>query len=52
MTLSEAGRELLADEAQAREVWLTERLDKLDPDSLATLRDAVGILTALVAEDD
>ncbi|AHD22851.1 MULTISPECIES: Rv0880 family HTH-type transcriptional regulator [Rhodococcus] len=52
VTLSEAGRELLADEAQAREVWLTERLDKLDPDSLATLRDAVGILTALVAEDD
>ncbi|MGX7723724.1 Rv0880 family HTH-type transcriptional regulator [Rhodococcus pyridinivorans] len=52
VTLSEAGSELLADEAQAREVWLTERLDKLDPDSLATLRDAVGILTALVAEDD
>ncbi|APE07912.1 MarR family transcriptional regulator [Rhodococcus pyridinivorans] len=52
VTLSEAGRELLADEAQAREVWLTERLDKLDPDSLATLRDAVGIFTALVAEDD
>ncbi|WP_443209611.1 MarR family winged helix-turn-helix transcriptional regulator [Rhodococcus rhodochrous] len=52
VTLSEAGTELLADEAQAREVWLTERLEKLDPDSLATLRDAVGILTALVAEDD
>ncbi|QHG80672.1 Rv0880 family HTH-type transcriptional regulator [Rhodococcus rhodochrous] len=52
VTLSEAGSELLADEAQAREVWLTERLDKLDPDSLATLRDAVGILTALVTEDD
>ncbi|MDJ0398766.1 MarR family winged helix-turn-helix transcriptional regulator [Rhodococcus rhodochrous] len=52
VTLSEAGNELLADEAQAREAWLTERLEKLDPDSLATLRDAVGILTALVAEDD
>ncbi|BDB59122.1 MULTISPECIES: Rv0880 family HTH-type transcriptional regulator [Rhodococcus] len=52
VTLSDAGSELLADEAQAREAWLTERLEKLDPDSLATLRDAVGILTALVAEDD
>ncbi|MDO1483561.1 MarR family transcriptional regulator [Rhodococcus rhodochrous] len=52
VTLSEAGTELLADEAQAREVWLTERLEKLDPDSLGTLRGAIGILTALVAEDD
>ncbi|MEU5840706.1 MarR family transcriptional regulator [Rhodococcus sp. NPDC047139] len=52
VTLSDAGHELLADEAQAREVWLTERLDKLDAQSLETLRDAVGILTAIVAEDD
>ncbi|WP_213932208.1 MarR family winged helix-turn-helix transcriptional regulator [Rhodococcus sp. B50] len=52
VTLSDAGTELLADEAQAREVWLTERLEKLDPASLGTLREAVGILTALVSEDD
>ncbi|MFX1756411.1 MULTISPECIES: MarR family transcriptional regulator [Rhodococcus] len=52
VTLSDAGTELLADEAQAREVWLTERLENLDSASLATLREAVGILTALVAEDD
>ncbi|WP_241385743.1 MarR family winged helix-turn-helix transcriptional regulator [Rhodococcus sp. CH91] len=52
VTLSDAGKELLDDEAQAREAWLTERLEKLDPDSLGTLREAVGILTAIVAEDD
>ncbi|WP_420753873.1 MarR family winged helix-turn-helix transcriptional regulator [Rhodococcus sp. O3] len=49
--LSEAGRELLRDEAQAREAWLTERLQQLDQKSLDTLRDAVGILTTLVTED-
>ena len=51
VTLSEAGSGLLADEAQAREAWLTERLEKLDPDSLATLQRAVGILSTLVSED-
>jgi|SRR5690606_17620517 len=50
--LSDSGRDLLADEAQAREAWLTERLDKLDEQSLETLRSAVDIFTALVAEDD
>jgi DNA-binding MarR family transcriptional regulator len=49
--LSESGRALLRDEAQAREAWLTERLQQLDQDSLDTLRDAVDILTALVTED-
>ncbi|MBH0120946.1 MarR family winged helix-turn-helix transcriptional regulator [Rhodococcus sp. NPDC003382] len=49
--LSEAGRELLRDEAQAREAWLTERLQQLDQKSLDTLREAVGILTTLVTED-
>ncbi|MEZ5149703.1 MarR family winged helix-turn-helix transcriptional regulator [Rhodococcus zopfii] len=49
--LSESGRDLLRDEAQAREAWLTERLQQLDQDSLDTLRDAVGILTVIVAED-
>lgn len=51
VALTAAGRALLADEEEAREVWLTERLDTLDPGSLATLREAVGILTALVAEE-
>ncbi|MGX6510913.1 MarR family winged helix-turn-helix transcriptional regulator [Rhodococcus sp. SJ-2] len=50
--LSSAGDSLLADEHQAREVWLTERLTKLDDDSIAILRDAVGILTELVSEED
>lgn len=51
VTLSATGQALLDDEAQAREVWLTERLQRLDPDSLETLRGAVGILTALVTDD-
>lgn len=49
--LSSTGDSLLADEHQAREVWLTERLTKLDDVSIATLRDAVGILTELVSEE-
>lgn len=49
--LSDSGRDLLADEAQAREVWLTARLEKLDEESLVTLRSAVEILSALVADD-
>lgn len=49
--LSEPGRDLLRDEAQAREAWLTERLKQLDQNSLDTLRDAVVILTALVTDD-
>lgn len=51
VALSDAGQALLDDEAQAREVWLTERLQRLDQESLETLRGAVGILTALVADD-
>lgn len=52
VTLSDAGKELLDDEAQAREAWLTERLEKLDPDSLVTLRSAVDILSSLVSEEN
>ena len=50
--LSPVGDSLLMDEHQAREQWLTERLAKLDDASVATLRDAVVILTELVSEDD
>jgi len=51
VSLSSAGHEMLADEAQAREAWLTERLQKLDPKSLGTLHDAIEILSALVTEE-
>ncbi len=43
---------MLADEAQAREAWLTERLEKLDPAGLATLRSAIDILSALVNDEN
>ena len=52
VTLSESGKEMLADEAQAREAWLTERLEKLDPASLTTLRSAIDILSALVNDEN
>ncbi|WP_226438591.1 MarR family winged helix-turn-helix transcriptional regulator [Rhodococcus yananensis] len=51
VALSEAGYEQLAEEDEAREVWLTERLEHLDPGSLETLRGAVRIFTELVADD-
>lgn len=52
VSLSDAGRALIADENEAREAWLTERLSDLDEGQLATLRDAVEIITALVADAD
>lgn len=51
VTLSPSGQEMLADEAQAREAWLTERLQRLDPKSLETLHGAIEILSTLVTEE-
>ncbi|MBT0566410.1 MarR family winged helix-turn-helix transcriptional regulator [Williamsia sp. CHRR-6] len=52
VTLSELGREVITDEANAREAWLRSQLEKLEPDQLGTLRDAVEIMTHLVASTD
>ncbi|MDI9914864.1 MarR family transcriptional regulator [Rhodococcus sp. IEGM 1379] len=48
VTLSGAGQALLADETHAREAWMNEQLSGLSADELATLRGAVGIITAMV----
>lgn len=50
--LSASGKALLADETEAREAWLTERLAELDDEQAEVLRKAVVILTGLVAADN
>jgi DNA-binding MarR family transcriptional regulator len=52
VTLSDAGHALIADETHAREAWMNERLSGLDESELKTLRDAVGIITAIVADSE
>ncbi|BAH53287.1 MULTISPECIES: Rv0880 family HTH-type transcriptional regulator [Rhodococcus] len=52
VTLSDAGHALIADETHAREAWMNERLSGLDESQLKTLRDAVGIITSIVAESE
>jgi DNA-binding MarR family transcriptional regulator len=39
--------ELLSAEAQAREAWLSERLQELPPEERAVLREAAGIIEKL-----
>lgn len=52
VSLSTAGSALLADEAAAREVWMTEQLATLEPAQLQTLADAVTIMTAIVEHSE
>ncbi|KAF0961916.1 MULTISPECIES: MarR family winged helix-turn-helix transcriptional regulator [Rhodococcus] len=52
VTLSDAGHALIADETHAREAWMNERLSGLDESQLKTLRDAVGIITSIVADSE
>ncbi|WP_042940124.1 MarR family transcriptional regulator [Rhodococcus sp. AW25M09] len=52
VSLSPAGEELIADEASAREAWMTAQLAGLEPDQLDTLRDAVTIIGALVNDSE
>jgi DNA-binding MarR family transcriptional regulator len=52
VTLSDAGHALIADETHAREAWMNERLSGLDEAQLKTLRDAVGIITSIVADSE
>lgn len=52
VSLSPAGRELIADEASAREAWMTAQLAGLGPEQLDTLRDAVTIIGALVSDSE
>ncbi|WP_067647138.1 MarR family winged helix-turn-helix transcriptional regulator [Nocardia harenae] len=52
VSLSPAGQALLADEASAREAWMTEQLSGLDDDEIEVLNRAVGIMKKIVAESD
>jgi DNA-binding MarR family transcriptional regulator len=52
VSLSAAGKELIADEASAREAWMTAQLEGLDEPQLTVLRDAVTIIGALVSDSE
>ncbi|MFD8244718.1 MarR family winged helix-turn-helix transcriptional regulator [Nocardia sp. NPDC059691] len=52
VSLSPAGRALIADEASAREAWMTERLSTLTEDQLVVLTRAVAIMKQIVAESE
>ncbi|KIQ18859.1 MarR family transcriptional regulator [Rhodococcus sp. Leaf7] len=52
VSLSEAGRKVVEDEVNAREMWLTEQLRGLDAEQLATMRRAVDIMSAIVNESE
>ena len=50
ISLTPAAEELLAAEAQAREAWLSSRLQDLSAEDRATLRDAAAIMDKLASE--
>ncbi len=52
VSLSEAGRALIADETNAREVWMTEQLSGLTEDQIVVLTRAVGIMKQIVDESE
>lgn len=52
VSLSPAGEELLADEASAREAWMTDRLSHLEPEQLDVLARAVKIMNRIVTESE
>ncbi|MFF0542418.1 MarR family winged helix-turn-helix transcriptional regulator [Nocardia thailandica] len=49
VSLSPAGRAVIADEAQAREAWMTEQLAGLSAEEIELLTRAVAIMNQLVA---
>ncbi|GAA2054017.1 hypothetical protein GCM10009722_09990 [Williamsia deligens] len=52
VTLSDLGQKVITDETNAREAWLRGQLEKLGADELTTLRDAVTIMSGIVAATD
>ncbi|MGW4354103.1 MarR family winged helix-turn-helix transcriptional regulator [Nocardia sp. NPDC004582] len=52
VSLSDAGRALIADENQAREAWMTDQLGQLTPGQVGVLREAVGIMKQIVDESE
>lgn len=49
VSLSDAGKALIQDEASAREAWMSAQLSGLTPEQLRVLADAVTIMKQLVA---
>lgn len=52
VSLSDAGRALIADETSAREAWMTEQLSGLTDDQLVVLTSAVDIMKQIVADSE
>ncbi len=52
VSLSSAGRALIADEASAREAWMTEQLSTLTEEQLVVLTRAVAIMKQIVTESE
>ncbi|ASF10231.1 putative MarR family transcriptional regulator [Nocardia brasiliensis NBRC 14402] len=52
VSLSEAGRALIADETNAREAWMTEQLSGLTEDQIVVLTRAVGIMKQIVDQSE
>ncbi|MGQ4600274.1 MarR family transcriptional regulator [Nocardia sp. R6R-6] len=52
VSLSAAGRALIADETSAREAWMTEQLSTLSAEQLVVLSRAVAIMKQIVAESE
>ena len=52
VSLSPSGHTLIADEASAREAWMTSQSAGLNDTQLVVLRDAVDIIGALVNDSD
>lgn len=52
VSLSDSGKTLIADEASAREAWMTAQLAGLNETQLVILRDAVDIIGALVSDSE
>ncbi|MEU4341405.1 MarR family transcriptional regulator [Nocardia sp. NPDC023852] len=52
VSLSPAGRALIADETSAREAWMTEQLTTLTDEQLVVLTRAVAIMKQIVSESE
>ncbi|TQF74179.1 MarR family transcriptional regulator [Rhodococcus spelaei] len=52
VSLTDAGRALLADETSAREQWMTDRLAGLDDQQQAVLRQSIDIIGGIVNDSE
>ncbi|MDY6807475.1 MarR family transcriptional regulator [Gordonia sp. HNM0687] len=52
VTLSQKGSEVIAAERDAREEWLSDRLEELSPEERAALASVVPIINKIITSDD